>query len=35
NCPDLTVAEIVEIAGELKPPLPHKEVFSISGGKHG
>lgn len=35
NCPCLTAAEVVEIAGGLKPPLPHKEVFSISGGKHG
>ena len=35
NCPGLTAAEVVEIAGELKPPIPYKEVFSLSGGKHG
>lgn len=35
NCPGLTTAEITEITDGIKPPLPHKGAFRISGGKHG
>lgn len=33
KCPDLTAAEVAEITDGIKPPLPYKEVFSLSEGK--